>query len=163
MTYALALPRKDVEAVYTNHVVNGFLEPHQRSIEDELKDAGADAYDLLLPETHLLPLIIQPDETIIGIVYGRYKKHQPVGEPVIGRGALVATDKRVLLVDKKPGFYNCDDIAYRAVSAVSYTSAGPAANVELHTRLGDIDVRTFNKQCGKFFSHAVETKLNEVL
>lgn len=121
-----------------------------------LRKLGADLYDLWLPETHSVMSLLKPGERIDGIVYGKY--HQSLSN-IEGRGALVATNKRVLLVDRKPLFSRDDDISYYAVSAVTYTSAGIAVAVVLHTRMGDIHVRTFNRKCAKNFVAAIEAQI----
>ena len=127
----------------------------QTAMHRDLRKLGAVMYDFWLPETHALPSIIHQDERIQGIVYGRYKHYG--GEETEGRGALVATSKRILLVDKKPMFLRCDELTYEVVSGVTYTKAGPAGTVTLHTRAGDISVRTFNHRCAKTFVAAIET------
>lgn len=125
-------------------------------IKAELITLGADRYDLWLPETHRLATIIHAEEHIIGIVYGHYIK---VSDKITGRGALVATTKRVLLIDKKPMFEKCDELSYGVVSAVGYAKAGIAGTVVLHTRMGDISVRTLNKVCAQSFVEAIESKI----
>ncbi|MBC7708253.1 PH domain-containing protein [Polaromonas sp.] len=130
----------------------------QMMLESNLKALGAVAYDLLLPETQALPHLIHGDEQILGIVYGKYKMHINAQK---GRGALVATNHRILLVDKKPLFEKVDELAYRVVSGVTYVSVGLTGTVTLHTRMGDISVRTFNHDCANTFVKAVETSIFE--
>jgi hypothetical protein len=117
---------------------------------------GADQYDLWLPETHRLAAIIHATEQIVGIVYGHYTL---ANDKITGRGALVATSQRLLLLDKKPMFEKRDEISYGVVSAVSYVKAGIGGTVVLHTRIGDISVRTLNKACARSFVEAIESKL----
>jgi hypothetical protein len=121
-----------------------------------LRLLGADEYDLLLPETHCLPRLIRPGETVFGVVYGRYVKGV---DRTVGRGMLVITNQRVMLVDKKPLFEETDDLTFGVISGVDYGQVGPAATVTLHTRRGDISVRTFNKRCGREFVQAVQDML----
>src|SRR5581483_2885945 len=134
------------------------LKAHDKQIRGQLQKLGAVQYDLWLPETSALPLVIHADERINGIVFGRYKQ-DTTGEPVIGRGALVATDRRVLLVDHKPLFMKCNEISYRVISAVSYSRVGFIGTVVLHTRLGNISVRTFNQHCAHNFVEAIEESI----
>jgi hypothetical protein len=125
-------------------------------IEAALITLGADQYDMWLPETHRLATIVHIDEQILGIVYGHYTQ---AAEKITGRGALIATTQRVLLLDKKLMFEKCDEISYGVVSAVSYAKAGIAGTVVLHTRMGDISVRTLNKTCAQSFVEAIESKI----
>lgn len=136
-------------------LLEGLLKFHRERIEDRLRELGADQYDLLLPETHTLPLVIRPSEVITSIVYGRYKQ----SNGAIGRGALVATDSRVILVDKKFLSLRCDEIAYGAVTAITYNKVGPTATITLHTRLGDINMRTFNWKCAQSFIADLESSI----
>ena len=123
-----------------------------------LRVLGADEYDLMLPETHCLPRLLEPDETIIGVVYGKYRR--PDNRHMQhGRGMLVVTDRRILLVDKKPLFLHFDDIKFAVVSGVAYNKAGIGETVTLNTRLGPIYIRTFNQKCAQQFVHAVEQML----
>lgn len=125
-------------------------------INERIKSLGADRFDMLLPETHALPYVIHPHETILGIVYGRYKQD---GGSVIGRGALIATDSRAMLIDKKPLFVRSDEVAYGAVSGVTYGRIGIMGVVTLHSKIGDIRLRTFNQKCAKSFVEAVEAQI----
>lgn len=139
-------------------LVNDLLKIHKEHINHDLRRLGAVEYDMILPETSALPLIIHPDEHITGIVFGRY--HLSTSD-YIGRGALVATDHRLMLVDKKPLFLRCDEIGYHAVSAIGYHKAAIGLTVALHTKLADIYLRTFNRQCAKNFVEYVERKIFE--
>lgn len=133
---------------------SSFVKMQQDEINEVLRELGAVAYDLWLPETHALPFIIHPNEKINGIVYGKYKHGG--AEPSAGRGALVATDSRILLVDKKPLFLKCDELSYSVVSGVTYTKVGPGGTVTLHTRAGDIEIRTLNQHCAHRFVESIE-------
>jgi hypothetical protein len=124
--------------------------------EQELRSLGAVAFDLWLPESHALPNILHRNEQVVGVVYGRYS-HASAEET--GRGMLVATGQRLLLIDKKPLFVKCDEIAYSVISAITYTKAGVAGTVTVHTRMGDIHVRTFNQKCARIFVEAIEVKI----
>lgn len=120
----------------------------------ELRVAGANRYDMKLPETHYLPTVIRPDEHVMVAVYGKYD---------IGRGALVATDRRILFIDKKPLFVQCDEIGFGVVGGVTQTRVGLSGIVTLHTRLGDYKLRTFNhKSANNFVSYIDEVCLQSL-
>jgi hypothetical protein len=138
----------------TTQLPDHLLKLYGQALKDHLKLLGADWYDLLLPETHYLHKLVSPAERIVGVVYGRYKREH---SHLVGRGVLVATDQRVLLVDKKPMFLSCDEIIYRVISGVTYSKAGPAGTVTLHTRMGDIYLRTLNHKCARIFVQAIES------
>jgi hypothetical protein len=125
-------------------------------MKHDLQLLGADEFDLMLPETHALLDIVHGNETVIGIVYGRYKQNNV--EHASGRGVLVATDRRILLVDKKPMFLKCDELSYNVISGVSFSRAGIAGTATVHSRTGDISIRTYNFKCANIFVNAIEIK-----
>lgn len=130
-----------------------FIKPHAERIRAELRQHGAVPYDMLLPETYYLPTVIHPDEHIKGSIFGRYK----YGD-AIGRGALVATDQRVVFLDKKPLFVHYDEVTFMIIGSVSYTRTTLVGYVTLHTRLGDFQLRTFNHRNAYNFVKYIEEK-----
>lgn len=128
-----------------------FLKPHADRIREELKATGAVHYDLILPETFYLPTVIHPDEHIKGSVYGRYRYGNS-----IGRGAMVATDQRVIFLDKKPLYVHYDELTFKIIGSVTYTKSGFMGYVTLHTRLGDYQLRTFNQKNAYNFVKYIE-------
>jgi hypothetical protein len=138
----------------------GLADFHIKQLHADLKRVGADKFDMHLPETYALPYLINPGERVWGIVYGRY--HRPgttEQSPKLlahGRGALIVTDHKVFFLDKKPSFIHYDEIPLDLISGITYTKAGPAGTVTLHTRTGDYSVRTFNQRCASNFVTAIE-------
>lgn len=131
---------------------------HVTMVFDNLKHVGANSFDMRLPETYALPLIVRAEETILGIVYGRYHKKGDNVSAARGRGVLLITNHRIVFLDKKPSFLHYDEIPLDLISGVTYTKAGIASRVQLHTRMGDYTVRTFNQKCATTFMHAVEAE-----
>lgn len=133
------------------HFATEFIKPHAERLRAELKEHGALPYDLLLPETYYLPTVIHPNEHIMGSVFGRYKY-----DGSIGRGALVATDQRVIFLDKKPLFVHYDELTFMIIGSVTYTKTAVIGYVTLHTRLGDFQLRTFNQKNAYNFVQYIE-------
>ena len=132
-----------------------FMKPHAERIRAELKEHGALPYDMILPETYYLPTVIHHDEHIMGSVYGRYEKGG-----ARGRGALVATDQRVIFLDKKPLYVHYDELTYMIIGHVTYTRTAIVGYVTIHTRLGDFQLRTFNhKNAYNFVKYIEEQSL----
>lgn len=149
------LSNTPVARLQRNRALHTLLKQHAERITHDIQKLGADEYDMLLPEVHALPLLVNVTERVTGIVFGRYR----LTNGDIGRGALVVTNERVLLLDKKPLFTRCDEISFSVISAVTYSKVGPAGTVTLRTRMGDIAIRTFNKKCALHFVTAVESQL----
>ncbi len=147
-----------VPAVSSSLDAHTILRQRQVAMRQRLALLGADNYDLHLPETYTLPLVISPTETIRGVLYGRYTlsgEH----ETVLGRGVLVATDRRIVFLDKKPLYVRLDDISYDRVGSITFERVLFMSNVVLHTRMGDFHFRTFNHKAAHQFVSAIETEL----
>lgn len=148
----------DVSSADRQKLLGGLLKVYRERIDDRLRKLGADSYDMAVPETLVLPLVIRPDESIRGVVYGRYKQ----SSGAVGRGVLVATDNRLVLIDRKVLSLRCDEIAYSALAAISYDKVGPATTITLHSRFGDISIRTFNSRCAENFVADMESTIFKI-
>ncbi len=81
-------------------------------------------------EVDELPSIINPGEQIRHCVYGSYQG---------GSGLLVATDRRILLIDKRPFFLNIEDFRYEMLSDVYF--AGRMLNAAVSLNAGTKELR----------------------
>ena len=126
-----------------------------QQVKASLRRRGAVAYDMWLPETHYLPHLLHKGENIMGSVFGRYSLTR---DNSVGRAALVATDHRVLFLNKKPLFMQVDELSFSIIGGVTFTSVLIMGFVTLHTRLGDFKLRTFNLKNAANFVDYVETK-----
>lgn len=118
-------------------------------INDMLKVVGVTKLGLLTPESKVLVDVLHDDEIIGGVVYGKYTG---------GLAWLVATNKRIIFIDKKPFFTATDELSYDIVSGVKSSKGGMFASVILHTRLGDYTVSYVNIRCAKIFINFIENK-----
>ncbi|HSW99125.1 MAG TPA: PH domain-containing protein [Candidatus Saccharimonadales bacterium] len=127
-----------------------------KRIRQELRAVGVTTFGMLKFATRRLPGILHEGEHIRGAVYGRYS----VGNGLMRwiEGVLVATDRRVIFLDRKPGFEAVDELTYDAVSGVQKSYAWPFAAVTLHTRIGNYTLRFANKRCIDNFMHYVEKR-----
>lgn len=117
-------------------------------IKKELAAVGVSEDGLTKPETEYLGLVVQDDEHIGGVVYGRYEN---------GGGVLVATNKRLFFLDHKASFKVNDEINYDVLSGVSSRIDGRFASVIVHTRLGDYTIRFVKLQNAAKFVQFIET------
>jgi hypothetical protein len=116
-------------------------------IKQQLRTLGASRAVLMTSEAKHLPKVIHANENIEGVMYGHAKD---------GFAMILATDKRVVFVDKKPFFVNEDEITYDVVSGISHGHAGIGSTVTLHTRMKDYKLQTFNEKCAHGFVEAIE-------
>lgn len=81
-------------------------------IEDQLKAIGADFHLWGRAEKHELKNILVEGEVINHCLNGRYEG---------GFAMLCATDRRLLLVDKKPLYLTLEDVRYDMISEVDFS------------------------------------------
>lgn len=158
MDYSLDAKQAPDTLIQPDTVSRERWDAHITMVYDNLKRVGANSFDMRLPETYALPYIIRAEETILGIVYGRYHRKGDTVSAARGRGVLLITNHRIIFLDKKPTFLHYDEIPLDLISGVTFTKAGIASRVQLHTRMGDYTVRTFNQQCAGTFMHAIEAE-----
>lgn len=130
------------------------MKSHDKRIVSELRAAGVTGYGMKKFAIRYLPKVIHKDEHIKGVVYGRYKEKDG---PSLNEGALIATDLRVIFLDRKPGYTKNEEVTYDVVSGVKKTTAIFTA-VTLHTRLGDYSLRFVNAKCASIFVRYVEER-----
>lgn len=145
---SLLVNNKNAHSYKNVHLIN-----HKKRVAQELQDAGFPHYELIRMEARYLPRIIHSFEHIGGVVYGHHKD---------GFAILVATNKRVIFLDKKPLFVNEDEISYRAVSGVNISHAGPGLTVTLHTKIKDYTIQTFNEKSAQIFVSYIESRSLEL-
>lgn len=138
-------------AVQRNHRTMTALEVQAKKqrIKNQLRDLGVSWFGRRTFESHYLPVVLHDDENMNGIVYGSNAN---------GSAMLVATDRRVLYINKKPFFVQSDELTYDIVMGVSYSKAGPFATITLHTRIGDYTLRVLNFRAALNFIEFIETR-----
>lgn len=129
------------------------LTAHQARIKAELTMVGVTAYGQQKMSSRYLPNVIHEDEHIKGCIYGR-SAH--------GLTMLLATDKRIVFVDRKPLYTSTDELTYDIVSGVRLDSQMFFTAVELHTRLGNYLLRYVNPTCARIFVEYIEKKVEHL-
>ena len=105
-------------------------------------------------EIRELPNIILPDETIYECVNGFYEG---------GFALLVATDIRVLLVDKKPmGFLNVDDLRFDMISDIDYSHRVFGAQISIHCGARNLVFKSYNQQLLRKLIGHVQHRMAEI-
>jgi hypothetical protein len=97
---------------------------HISVIEARLAKLGFKASMWFKPEIRELPHILMDNEQIVGAVAGRYFG---------GFALLVATDRRILLIDKKLPYISVEDIRYDMISEIDYSSQIFDATITIFT------------------------------
>lgn len=97
---------------------------HPSVIEARLNELHFRFSQWFRPEIHELEHILMDNEKIIALACGRY----------FGSFALlVATDQRLLLIDKRLFFMNFEDTRYDMISEIDFNSQAYIATVSIHT------------------------------
>jgi hypothetical protein len=97
---------------------------HLSVIEARLSQLGFRASRWFKPEIRELQHILMDNEKIVGCVAGRYYG---------GFALLVATENRLLLIDKKIPYLSIEDIRYDMVSEIDYSARAFDATVTIFT------------------------------
>jgi len=97
---------------------------HISIIEARLSKLGIKVSRWYRPEIRELQHVLMDEEQIIGVVPGRYFG---------GYAMLLATDRRLLLVDKKAFFMNLEDIRYDTISEIDFSAQMMNATVVIYT------------------------------
>lgn len=83
-----------------------------QEVDRQLKSIDADFRFWGKAEVRELQLILVPEERIMHCLNGRYEG---------GFAMLCATDRRLLLIDKKPFYLTLEDVRYDMISEVDYS------------------------------------------
>lgn len=122
---------------------------HHQRVRKELLEAGMSHVGIMRSEARFLPSIIYDDEHVGAAVYG-------IGPD--GWCLIVATEKRVIYLDKKPFFITKDILTYDIVSGVQSNTVGPFAAVTLQTRNGNYSVKFVSQNAASKFMKYIEEK-----
>lgn len=124
-----------------------------QDVEQRLAKAGLKNRYWGRAEVRELRNIIMPQETIFHAVNGRYE----------GGGALlVATDRRLLLIDKKPMFLNLHDVRYDMIAEVDYFARLLDATVSIRTLNKQLRFRTMRQAALRRLTGAVQEAVMEL-
>jgi hypothetical protein len=97
---------------------------HKDEVGGQLKRLGVSFQFWCRPEIRELPKILFEGEQLQHVLIGRYEG---------GFALFTATDRRVLLIDKKPFYLTLEDIRYDMISDVQYNHRLIDATVRLGT------------------------------
>lgn len=122
-------------------------------VKQQLKKVGADAGLLYRAEHRELPHILFDQEQIINVINGTYSG---------GLAILCATDKRILLVDKKPFYMTMEDVRYDMISDVMFNNRLLNSTLLLGTMHKSITFKSFNQTRIRNFTSFVQQKVMEV-
>ena len=118
-----------------------------RRIKRELLDAGVTFYGLLKAESRYLPKILHDNEHIEAVIYGQHNASSAM---------LIATDERIIYLDKKPMVEMFDEISYEVISGIEFDIHTFFGSVVLHTPVKNYYFRYVNLRCAEKFARHIE-------
>jgi len=129
-----------------------------KQIKKELKAAKVTNYGLLKQEARHLHVIIEKDEHIKAAIYGLYGDSKGVQS---SSGMLIATDRRMIFIDKKPLFTDIDEFGYGAVLGINVNNALLFSSVTVHTANKEYKFRNVNRKCARQMKLYIESNVVE--
>lgn len=116
------------------------------SVIQQLKNINFNVHGWGRTEAHELPNIMMPDEEIYEVVNGIYEG---------GFALLVATNFRVLLIDKKPlNYLTIEDLRFDMISEIDYAHRLMGARISISTGSKNLNFTSYNQsRLRKLISH----------
>lgn len=110
----------------------------KHSVDEQLKKIRFNLHGWGRTEINELPNVLLPDEEIYECVNGIYEG---------GFALLVATDLRLLLIDKKPlNYLTVEDMRFDMINEIDYSHRMVGANISISTGYKDLKFTSFNQQ-----------------
>jgi hypothetical protein len=120
---------------------------HRLRIITELKKVGVTRYGLIKAEVSELPNVIADDEAINACIYGQYGG---------GSAMMVATDRRVIFLDKKPLHLLLEEMTFDKVLDIGADWQPLFSKVTVNARSGKYVFKYVNSKCAHIFVHYLE-------
>lgn len=122
-------------------------------IKAQIKATHTDLPFWVKPEARELPHIIVEGEVIKHLVSGRYEG---------GFALLVATDQRLLIVDKKPLFLAVEDMRYDMVSEINYSHRLMDSILHANSFSKEVWFNSYNKPHLREATTYVQQRISEI-
>jgi Bacterial PH domain len=124
-----------------------------KHLEDQLKRIGCNFRFWGRAELKELADILLPDEIVEHCVNGQYER---------GFAMLVATNQRVLLIDKKPMYLSLEDVRFDMISEIDYNHRMLNATVFICTLNKALSFTAYNHGRLRKLFHYVQTQVMEI-
>ncbi len=107
--------------------------------------------------TNYLPKVLHDDEQIMAAVFGRRKESE--GFFGFAEGMLIATNKRVIFIDHRPGYTTMDEISFDKVSGVNISTTVFYASIILFTKIANYKLSFTNQESAQRFADYIEQRV----
>lgn len=122
-----------------------------RTVDGQMRNIGHRFRIFGRSEIKELRKILHPDETIIQYTYGYYHG---------GSGILVATDQRLLLIDKRPFYLNLENMPFEYIKSIDFGSRMLQGTLYLQTGIKTIMFRSVSDANLRKICNFVQDKLD---
>lgn len=122
-------------------------------VDIQLKAIGADRWFWCRPERRELPKVLTEGEVINHLVNGRYEG---------GFATLCLTNRRMLLIDKKPFYLTIEDVRYDMIAEVDLNYRLVDASVRINTLNKSLRFTSINKHGLRSLTSFLQTKVMEL-
>lgn len=124
-----------------------------KTLEERLKEIGCNFRFWGRAELRELANVLMPNEIVEHCVNGQYQA---------GFAMLVATDQRVLLIDKKPMYLSLEDIRYDMMSEVDFNHRLLDASIFICTPTKSLRFVAYNQARLRKLFHFVQMRVMEI-
>lgn len=107
----------------------------RKTLKKQLADLKLRGWLFGRAEIKELRRLLNPDEIVKQCAYGYYNG---------GSGILVATNERVLLIDKQPLYTNIEEMKYESIRGVECHQKSMQALISIHTSMKRLRFRSFS-------------------
>jgi len=122
-------------------------------VVNQLQLLGIKPGRVFLGEIRVLPSILLDDEVIQQYMSGRYDA---------GPAILVATNRRLILIDKKPFNLTIEDIPYDMISEVEYSVQAFNAYITIHSISKTMHMMSFRQSALTKFAGFVQARVMQL-
>jgi hypothetical protein len=118
-----------------------------KRVKRELLAAGATLYGIWKSESRYLPKVLHNNEQVEAVIYGQHDSSSAM---------LVATNERIIYLDKKIMAALCDEVSYEVISGIQLGIHLIFASVILHTPVKNYNFKFVNMRCAENFARHIE-------
>ncbi len=123
------------------------------TVEQQLKDIGIPRMPMCRAELNQLPSIMVPGEVIEHLMAGIY---------LGGYAIMVATNRRLLVIDKKVGGIVIEDVPYDMIAEVEYVHTPFKSETIIFARSKKVKFRAFRGTHVREFTEYLQQRMMEV-
>lgn len=120
------------------------------NVKQTLRALGASTYVLSRPEVGKIASLLHTGEKIEAFIYGVHSA---------GWGMMIASDRKLIFVDKIFFDLKVDELPYSMISAVDHNFGRYFGKVTVHTRSKDYSFRRIRCKCAERFVDFIEEKM----